>query len=222
MRRRAEFDLRHGTDTDGEIPVHLLGHSDEVARQAVSYEATEPAAFRHMVGELPICHRSYTFIDLGSGKGRVVILAARHPFRRIIGVEASTSLHTIASQNMRAWARAGNDTRHIRLVHADASKLEIPDDPCVIYLFNPFRERAMARLVLHLKWSLQRQPRDLWLIYYNPQFGYMLENSPFMARARVGRGFHQGDYSIWRSYGVYGPRAGTDRTGKGVRQSERA
>ena len=62
------------------------------------------------------------------------------------------SLHSIASRNTRAWARAGNDARHIELVHGDASQLDIPDEPCVIYLFNPFRERAMGRLMLNLKW----------------------------------------------------------------------
>ncbi len=204
MHCQTEFDARHGTDTDGEIPVGLLDHPEEVARQAVSYEATEPAVFRHMLGELPIRHHDYTFMDLGSGKGRVLLLAAGHAFRRIVGVEASLSLHTVARRNVRAWAQAGNDTRRIELVHADASRLEIPDEPCVIYLFNPFRERALARVLLHVKWSLQRCPRDVWLLYYNPQFGYMLENSPYMARVRVGRGFHQGDYSIWRSHGAYG------------------
>ncbi len=204
MHRQTEFDARHGTDTDGEIPLELLDHSVEVARQAVSYEATEPAAFRHMMGELPIRPEDYTFVDLGSGKGRVLLLAAHHPFRRIIGVEASLSLHIIASRNVRAWARAGNDTRRIELVHADASQLEVSGEPSVIYLFNPFRERALARVMLNVKWSLQRCPRDLWLIYYNPQFGYMLENAPYMARVRAGRGFHQGDYAIWRSHGEYG------------------
>ena len=204
MHRHTEFDARFGTDTDGEIPVELLDHPEEVARQAVSYEATEPAAFRHILGELSIRHRDYTFMDLGSGKGRVVLLAAVHPFRRIVGVEASLSLHTVASRNMRAWARAGNDTRHIDLVHADASQPDIPEEPCVIYLFNPFRDRALARVLLHVKWTLQRCPRDLWLIYYNPQFGYMVENSPYLSRVRKGRGFHQGDYSIWRSHGAYG------------------
>lgn len=204
MRRQTEFDTSHGTDTDGEIPVELLDHTEAVARQAVSYEATEPAAFRHMLGELPIQHRDYTFIDMGSGKGRVVLLASRHRFRRIIGVEASMSLHATAIGNMRAWARTGNDARHIELVHGDASRLELPDDPCVIYLFNPFRERAMGRMMLKLKWSLQRRPRDLWLIYYNPKFGYMMENSPYLSRVTSGRGFHQGDYGIWRSHGEYG------------------
>jgi len=182
-----DFDRKHGTDTDGEIPVELLDHTAGVAPQR----------------ELPIERSEYTFVDLGSGKGRVVLLASQFGFGRVVGIEASPTLHQIAGQNLRAWAKDGNDTRNLELRREDAAITEIPEQPCVVYLFNPFRERTVARVLLNVKWSLQRAPRDLWLIYYNPQFGYMLENSPYMARITVGRGFQQGDYAIFRSHGEY-------------------
>jgi len=198
-----DFDRKHGTDTDGEIPVELLDHAEGVAPQAVSYEPTDPDAFKVMVRELPIDRPAYTFIDLGSGKGRVVFLASQFGFGQVVGVEASPTLHQVACQNLGAWAKDGNDTRNIELRREDAATTEIPEQPCVVYLFNPFRERTVARVLLNVKWSLQRTPRDLWLVYYNPQFGYMLENSPYMARITVGRGFQQGDYAIFRSHGEY-------------------
>lgn len=201
MQKPRDFDAHYGTDTEGEIPVELLEHGDDVASQSVSYEATDAAAFRHMLGELPIRHDEYVFLDLGSGKGRVVFLAAEFPFARVIGVEASPALHATACHNVRAWARAGNDGRRVQLLHEDATTTTILESPCVVYLFNPFRERAVAKVLLNLKWSLQRAPRDLWLIYYNPQFGYMLESAPWLARVAWGRGFQQGDYGIWRSHG---------------------
>ncbi len=195
----ADFDRRFGTDTDGEIPVELLGHTSEVADQAVSYEPTDPGAFRHMIRELPIAHADYTFVDLGSGKGRTLLLATSWPWRRIIGVEASPGLHAIAKANLRAWAQSGHDCRSILLRCENAAEFEVPRGPCVLYLFNPFRTRVMARLMLAIKTSLQLAPRDIWLIYYNPQLGYMLESATWLARVSAGRGFHQGDYGIWRS-----------------------
>lgn len=199
-----DFDRQHATDTDGEIPVEMLDHSATVAPQAVSYEPTDPDAFKVMIRQLPIDPGAYTFVDLGSGKGRVVLLAAGLGFARVLGVEASPLLHQVACQNLRAWARAGHDTRDIELRLEDAAEIEMPAGPLVVYLFNPFRERTFARVLLQLKWSLQRAPRDVWLVYYNPQLGYMLENSPYLARITVGRGFQQGDYAIWRSHGRYG------------------
>lgn len=199
MRGLADFDVLHGTDTDGEIPVELLDHPPAVASQAVSYEATDPAAFRVMLGELPIEPARYAFLDLGSGKGRVVLLAATAGFRRVVGVEASPTLHAIACRNLRAWARSGGDARRVRLVCADAAEIAPPAGPCVLYLFNPFRERTLARVLLNVKRSLEENPRDLWIVYYNPQLSYMLQASPLLARVRVGRGFQQGDYAIWRA-----------------------
>lgn len=195
----ADFDRRFGTDTSGEIPAELLGHSPETVGQAVSYEPTDPGAFRHMIRELPIEHRDYTFVDVGSGKGRTLLLAAGWPWRRIVGIEASPVLHAVAERNLRAWARAGRDARPIRLVCGDASALELPATPCVLYLFNPFHSRVMARLMLAIKSSLEAAPRDLWLIYYNPQLGYMLESATWLGRVSHGRGFQQGDYGIWRA-----------------------
>jgi hypothetical protein len=198
-----DFDQKYGTDTDGEIPVEMLDHDTTVARHAVSYEPTDPDAYKVMVRDLPIERSDYVFVDLGSGKGRVVFLAAQSGFRWVVGVEASPLLHQTACQNLRAWARCGNDTRHLELRNEDAAATEIPSGPCVVYLFNPFRERTVARVMLNVRRSLQQTPRDLWLIYYNPQFGHLLENSPYLARITVGRGFQQGDYAIWRSHGEY-------------------
>lgn len=213
------FDTRYGTDTDGEIPVELLDHPAHVAGQAVSYEATIPGVLRVMLGHLPVRPRDYAFVDLGSGKGRVVLLAARHGFRQVVGVESSPTLHATACQNLRAWARAGHDARHITLRCEDASQAAIPETPVVVYLFNPFRERTVSRVLLNLKWSLQRCPRDLWLVYYNPQFGFMLESSPYLARVYVGRGYDQGDFAIWRSHGDF---AGAHRLRTGGGASLRA
>src|SRR2546430_8863932 len=39
------------------------------------------------------------FIDFGSGKGRVLFVAAHYPFRKVIGVELSAKLNQIASSN---------------------------------------------------------------------------------------------------------------------------
>lgn len=197
----ADFDLRFGTDTGGEIPVELLAHAPEVAEQAVSYEASDPGAFRHMIRELPIRYEDYAFVDLGSGKGRTLLLASSWPWRRIIGIESSPILHRTAEGNLRAWARGGHDVRRMQLLHADVAAAELPAGPLVLYLFNPFRERTMACLLLNLKHSLQAEPRDVWLVYYNPQLSYILEATAWLSRVGAGAGYHQGDYSIWRRHG---------------------
>jgi Histone methylation protein DOT1 len=63
------------------------------------YQPTDPALFRQMMAELPIDFPEFIFVDLGSGKGRTLLLASEYAFRRIIGVEIVTELHRAAEEH---------------------------------------------------------------------------------------------------------------------------
>src|ERR1700727_1709448 len=55
------------------------------------YQPTESVLFHEMIAALgaQACFdfRDFTFVDLGSGKGRTLFMASVSPFRRIVGVE---------------------------------------------------------------------------------------------------------------------------------------
>ena len=107
------------------------------------------------------------FIDLGSGKGRVLLQAARYPFKRVIGVEISESLNEIARKNLsRSMPRLA--CKNIELVTADLAEYEIPDDVTVAFIYNPVRGELFSTVVDKLLASLDRRPRDLRLIYRIP------------------------------------------------------
>jgi SAM-dependent methyltransferase len=107
------------------------------------------------------------FLDLGSGKGRVVWQAAQRPFARVIGVELSRELNAVARQNIE---KNGDRLacREVQLVTADASAYEIPDDVTVIYMFAPFSGKTFRAVTANIIASLDRTPRPLRLIYANP------------------------------------------------------
>jgi SAM-dependent methyltransferase len=107
------------------------------------------------------------FLDIGSGKGRVVWQAAQHPFARVIGVELSRELNAVARQNIERNGRR-LVCREVQLVTADASAYEIPDDVTVIYMFAPFRGRIFRAVTANILASIDRTPRPLTLIYANP------------------------------------------------------
>jgi hypothetical protein len=67
------------------------------------YFATEPWLFEQLMQALPIDFTQFTFIDLGSGKGRVLLMASAYPFKRIIGVEFMPELHRVAQENIRKY-----------------------------------------------------------------------------------------------------------------------
>jgi SAM-dependent methyltransferase len=107
------------------------------------------------------------FIDLGSGKGRVLLQAARYPFKRVIGVEISKSLNEIARKNVeRSMPRLV--CKNIELVTADLAEYEVPDDVTVAFVYNPVRGELFSTLIDKLLASLDRRPRDLRLIYRIP------------------------------------------------------
>jgi len=69
------------------------------------YDPTQPTYLFWTFRNLPIEAREYSFVDFGSGKGRVLIAAAKHPFLQVVGVDHSRDLHQAATANMRSAKR---------------------------------------------------------------------------------------------------------------------
>jgi SAM-dependent methyltransferase len=194
-----EYDWEHRVNTtSGTVGgrARLLGlfHS--------AYQPTEPALFREMMASLPALSQQFafepfTFVDLGSGKGRTLLMASEYPFRRIVGVELIAELHRGAQENIRAYHSATQQCRQIEALCADACEFEFPEEPLVLYLFNPLPEHALSEVLLRLEKSLERAPRAVWIVYHNPLLERVIgERTVFvrMGGVRVG-GTEQ--YSIY-------------------------
>jgi SAM-dependent methyltransferase len=142
------------------------------------YEGTGWRVLRRMLAGSPVTPAD-VFLDLGAGKGRVVLQAARLPFGRVIGVELAPQLAEVARRNV---ARMGDRLvcRDVQVVTADAAEYRVPDDVTVAYLFNPFTGATFDRALDNLFASLDRRPRPLRLVYVHPT-----EHARLMARPRV-------------------------------------
>jgi predicted RNA methylase len=116
------------------------------------------STLRH-VGKAPEGH---TFLDYGSGMGRVVMMAATRPFKRVIGVELMAPLNAIAHENLR---RARDLACPVDLVTADATEYCVPDDVSIVHLFNPFTGKIMAKVQDRIRESLHRAPRPMRIVY---------------------------------------------------------
>src|SRR5579883_2704128 len=73
LERRYGFDRRFGTDTESHRPVDRLGLSDALARSAEAYAPCPGPWAAQLIELLPIDHARFAFVDLGSGKGRVLM-----------------------------------------------------------------------------------------------------------------------------------------------------
>lgn len=111
-------------------------------------------------------------LDYGSGRGRVLLRAARLPFARVIGVELDERDCATARANARALAVSGRmRCGEIEVVQADATIWTLPDDVNYVYMFNPFRGKVFRDALARIVESLDRSPRELTLIYANPTCG---------------------------------------------------
>jgi hypothetical protein len=149
------------------------------------YQPTEPVVFHEMLAALPIDYHRFTFIDLGSGKGRALLMASDFPFRRIVGVELLPELDHIAQRNIRAYHSPAQQCPDIASMAGDARQFEFPPDPSVVYLFNPFPEPILRAVCANLHRSLIERPRELYVLYHNLAFEGILLGSLRVAKVRV-------------------------------------
>lgn len=155
----------------GQLDPEAMGANLE---HATHYEATPLADFDALMAANPIAVNTATFIDIGSGMGRVVLLAARKAFKQIIGVEFSGALHEIARENLRTYAGRPLNCRDVRLVHADAADFAFPSGNLVVFMYNPFTAPVLKRVLRNLE---THAPRDVALIYHTPVHRAAIEST---------------------------------------------
>ncbi|HVH81156.1 MAG TPA: methyltransferase domain-containing protein [Stellaceae bacterium] len=175
------YDKALGIDTGGEIVGGRLMIASGERAYAKGYAGTPPAVAERLIDAVADKARGFTFVDYGAGKGRVLLIAARYPFGRVVGVELSEPLVRIAEANVAAYARSHPDLSPIELVHADASTYELPQTPCVLFFYDPFQAGLMERIGQRVRDSFTANPRKMFVIYYAPAFAHVFE-APFMQR----------------------------------------
>jgi SAM-dependent methyltransferase len=176
------IDRRYGIDTSGQV--FLDEHSAERRR------FYKPTPWGPLGRILPADHvgPEDVFIDFGCGKGRIVFLAARYPFKRVIGVEFSEELSKIARENVeraRKYLRSGD----VEIVTCDALDYEIPDDVTVAFFANPFTGETFETVIRRLLGSVDRRPRPLRIVYHTPEMEDFLRSTGRVRLVRVARAF---------------------------------
>jgi SAM-dependent methyltransferase len=146
------------------------------------YFASEPWLFEEIMQALPIQFSDFTFIDLGSGKGRTLLMAADYPFQRITGVEFMPEWHRVAAQNIRAYCSDKQQCRQIESVCMDARDFPFPEEPLVIYLFNPFPEPVLATVLENLKKSWEQTIRPVYVAYRYLEYEELLARSEWLKK----------------------------------------
>jgi SAM-dependent methyltransferase len=185
------FDLTSGVRTRG-----VLHPGDEMKAASVggdpkSYGTTPLTWWRQMRSALPMNPAEATFIDLGAGRGRALILAAKMGFRRVIGVELDASLAKEAEENIERWLgreKAGTRYTHdIEVVVQDAATFEFPPGPLVIGLFNPFGSTTLEQVLGSLCSDRSSSEAEVYVAYFYPRHADVFEQFPELILQTQGR-----------------------------------
>lgn len=161
------FDWKHGTDTMKWVEVDSFETASQNKPRAVCYQATKVRPLAKLLGKLQL-PTTGSFVDLGCGKGRVLLIASQLGFRRVIGIEFCTRLCRQARENVHRFRARHPNCSVIDVIESDVALYEFAGDESVLFIYNPFDEVVMKQMMDNIRNSVRRMPRDIWLIYNTP------------------------------------------------------
>lgn len=186
------FDVTNGVRTSGLVAGRNLKSGHRHDRHATAYYGVAPSVFKALMKRWrktsPAASIKHTtFIDIGAGMGRAVLMAAEIGFQSVIGVELNPTLVRIARRNLAAWRKAGRLAAPVRVLSRDAAEFVFPSGHCVAFLFNPFGRAVMRRLLRTMSRQFAHRPGELDILYVNNEQEGVLESQEGLVRLFHGR-----------------------------------
>jgi SAM-dependent methyltransferase len=189
---RHPFDEEFGVRTSGLVAGRHLKSGHLHDRHATAYYGVAPSVLRALLRRWQKSRPGWaleevSFIDVGAGMGRAMLLTAELPFRQVVGVELNPTLGRIGRKNLAVWRASGRARTPMKLVCGDAVEFPLPEGPCLAFLLNPFGAPVMRRLLAAWRKVLIGRAGELDLIYVNNEQECVLEQQSGFARLFLGQ-----------------------------------
>jgi hypothetical protein len=159
------WDRKYGVDTAGSVQLDSLSISSLNRAFGNECVCTSPRSFEFIMRNLPQDVSDYSFVDIGAGKSRTLLLASRFNFRKVIGVEFARELVACSQANIARFKAPWRQCRDLTIVEADAAQFVFPETPLVLYFYNPFARHVFEEVLANLAASLRAAPRPCYLVY---------------------------------------------------------
>jgi hypothetical protein len=173
-----EYDREHNVETVGLIEMDQLEFDSPNKAHGVRYGAVTPWKFQETLELIPVDHRQYTFVDLGSGKGAALLYASDYPFAKIIGVEFAPSLHAVALRNLERFHSKTQKCTDLTAIFQDAATYEFPAGPLILFFNIPFGVPIWKAVAQNFRRAPKGNGRSYW-IFLN--YGYLPEAADYVA-----------------------------------------
>jgi SAM-dependent methyltransferase len=168
------YDSKYGIKTKGLVRLDDLEITSDNKTRNTGFRPTRVRPLKKLLNSLEL-PRDSVFVDLGCGKGRALVIAAEYGFKRVVGVEFSSVLCKEAKRNISTYLKNRGVDVDIEIVESDVCDYEIKDDENIFYLFDPFDDVVLGRVLKNLDLSIEKMKRKVWLIYNNPIFRTVIE-----------------------------------------------
>jgi 16S rRNA G966 N2-methylase RsmD len=170
------FDIKNGTDTFWRVNLDEFEISDEQRDRGQGYQPTHAFPLRKLFGKLMI-PSGKVLVDFGSGKGRVLLIASEYGFKEVRGIELSSELCDIARKNVSVYKEKIKTETICTILNTDVLDYQVKDDEDVFYMYNPFDDYVVTRVMEKINESYSNHKRKIWIIYRNAVHDEIIKSS---------------------------------------------
>jgi 16S rRNA G966 N2-methylase RsmD len=152
------------------IRVDNLQHQkikSENVKHASIYQGTNYFIIEKAFDFLKNENANFHLVDFGSGKGRIMVVAAYYGFKKITGVDFSQPLCNEAEINIEK-IKPLFPSVDFKIICDDAVNYSIKNEDTAFFFFNPFDEVVMLQVVKNILSSLKKKSRKIYIVYVNP------------------------------------------------------
>jgi SAM-dependent methyltransferase len=168
---------KYHLDTSGIIELEHLSINSRLVEFAQPYQGANYYLLEKVFEYLRQQKANKRIVDYGSGKGRIMVVAAHYGFTDITGIDFSSQLCEEARKNTQALAQFP-DVK-FTVIHAEATTYPIKKEDNVLFFFNPFDEVVMEQVLINIRQSLRQYPRKMYIAYINPVHKDVFEEADF-------------------------------------------
>jgi hypothetical protein len=183
------FDEENHVRTEGQVFLSEVSTAGASTDQSMWYEPAPINVVPDVLRKLRKTYEGFTFVDLGSGRGRAVLQASHFNFQKAVGVEFAEELHRQAVENLRQYPKFRQKCEDIEFLRLDVREFEFPSVNTIIFIFDSFKADLLRTVIEKLKQSYLANPRTIYLVYLNPDQRNspipIIEGSGFLRRKNI-------------------------------------
>ncbi len=158
------FDAFHGVNTIAGPPAIDISVTSPNRDEGIPYAASSWTTLRRCLVLANLDPHGFLFVDIGCGKGKVVLSAMEMPFQRIIGVDFSPTLCEVAKTNIKSARFVKRRCLDVEIVCSDATEWKPPKEKTIFFFANPFKINLTETVLRNI--IVFNNPFPIFFIFY--------------------------------------------------------